>query len=205
METGKSKKHNPLWTEMSRYWISACFQPWSAVANWNALMGERWMQWLSATASAPNPWLPALANERSGQRPSIDFFLPWLPHLDAVAGEVRPAGPDEAVGVMRKMTALHGSGTSATSAASPPNGLAEGADPAASAIPTPVEAVVPKRARRATPSGKQASAADAKISSGAKKAAEKGKRPAARAERSSAAHAAEDVPKGKKPSPPKVN
>lgn len=202
METGKSKSLDPLWAEVSGYWVSACFQPWSVAVNWNTFLSERWKQWLSAVASAPNPWLPALADERSGQSPSIDFFLPWLPHLDAVSGEVRPVGIDEAVSVMRKAAALHRGGTSSSSGAGFPKGLAEDGARLASDTPAAAEAVAVKPARRAASSGKRVSAADAEVSSDVKKAAAKGRRPAAQAAPRNADGAAKDVPKGTRSSAP---
>jgi len=81
-------------------WLSACWQPWEMLNGWNAFWGSQWRSWFDALVSAPNPWLPALADERPYQRADIDFFLPWLPRIDAVITPLDAIGGRNAVRVM---------------------------------------------------------------------------------------------------------
>lgn len=80
--------------------------------EWNAFWGTQWKAWFDALASAPNPWLPALAAGRPDQPAAIDFFLPWLPRVEAFVTPLDPSGEDqEAVRVMLRAALPHvGSG-----------------------------------------------------------------------------------------------
>lgn len=86
-------------------------QPWSMLPDWNAFWGRQWKVWFDAVVSAPNPWLPALAEGRPDQSAAIDFFLPWLPRIEAVVTPLDPAGEKDAVRVMLRAALPHvGSG-----------------------------------------------------------------------------------------------
>lgn len=99
------KPSNPvdLIAEASEQWLKACLQPWSVLNSVNAYWGDQWKRWLSAIASGPNPWLPALAEDRDGQPAMIDFFLPWLPR--AGAGMTPPGGVGDAAAVRAMLRA----------------------------------------------------------------------------------------------------
>ena len=53
-----------------------------------------------SVVSAPNPWLPALAAGRPDQPAAIDFFLPWLPRIEAFVTPLDRPGEQDAVRVM---------------------------------------------------------------------------------------------------------
>lgn len=93
--------------EVSGQWFSVCLQPWSALCTWNAYWGDRWKSWLSEIGAAPNPWLPALASDRPNQPVGIDFFLPWLPRVDAIVGSLGAAGEKDAQRVMLRAALPH--------------------------------------------------------------------------------------------------
>lgn len=81
-------------------WLAACWQPWEQLNGWNAFWVSQWRSWFDALASAPNPWLPALAGERRGQPVGIDLFLPWLPRIEAMVSPFDAVNGHEAVRVM---------------------------------------------------------------------------------------------------------
>lgn len=96
-----------LMAEASNHLFEAWSQPWLVFSNWNAYWGEQCSRWLAMIASAPTAWLPALADERTGQPAPIDFFLPWLPRGGASA-ETRPEiGDAGAVRAMIRASAPH--------------------------------------------------------------------------------------------------
>jgi hypothetical protein len=67
-------------------WLSAWARPWGAFGNWNTVWDDwhgSWRHWLNSLATMPAAWMPALAAERKGQPAAIDFFLPWLPRIEA--------------------------------------------------------------------------------------------------------------------------
>lgn len=85
------------WPEM---WLSAWMRPWAAFGDWNALWGGPWRNWLESLAMMPAPWMPALAAERQGQPAAIDFFLPWLPRVEACIEPLDSHSGADAVRVM---------------------------------------------------------------------------------------------------------
>lgn len=87
--------------------MSACLQPWSMLQDWNAFWARQWQVWFDTVVSAPNPWLPALAAARSDQPAAIDFFLPWLPRIQALVTPLDPAGEKDAVRVMLRASMPH--------------------------------------------------------------------------------------------------
>lgn len=202
MDTGKTTRLDALWAEASGYWISACFQPWSAAAKWNALVNEGWRQWMNAIASAPNPWLPALAAGRSRQPASIDLFLPWLPRAKAAA-EASPAGQDDVERVMRRMIALHAAEQGHADAAVP----LEKAGTIAGTPPSAEAAAVAKAAaptRRNAVAAKQAPSAEGEGKSVAPKAPSRKRAPSA-ARKATAKVQEEGAQDGAAPVPPKLS
>jgi len=87
---------------LSSAWLSACAQPWTAWQGWSQLMGSQWQQWLKTVGSVPNVWLPALAAERRGQPPAIDFFLPWLPRGESSVVPLDVHGAETAMRLMMR-------------------------------------------------------------------------------------------------------
>ena len=87
---------------LSSAWLSACSQPWTAWQGWSQLMGSQWQQWLKTVGSVPNVWLPALAAERRGQPPAIDFFLPWLPRGESSVMPLDVHGAETAMRLMMR-------------------------------------------------------------------------------------------------------
>jgi hypothetical protein len=65
-------------------------------------MGSQWQQWLKTVGSVPNVWLPALAAERRGQPPAIDFFLPWLPRGESSVVPLDVHGAETAMRLMMR-------------------------------------------------------------------------------------------------------
>ncbi len=87
-------------TMLSDAWINAWMKPWTAWQGWSDFWGEQYQAWLDKLAAAPNPWLPALAKDRRNQPASIDFFLPWLPGLQASMASLDSPEQSEALRVM---------------------------------------------------------------------------------------------------------
>lgn len=87
--------------------MSACLQPWSMLQDWNAFWVRQWQVWFDTVVSAPNPWLPALAARRPDQPAAIDFFLPWLPRIEALVTPLDPGGEQDAVRVMLRASLPH--------------------------------------------------------------------------------------------------
>ncbi|PLX76363.1 MAG: hypothetical protein C0607_05050 [Azoarcus sp.] len=87
---------------LSSAWLSACAQPWTAWQGWSQLMGSQWQQWLKTVGSVPNVWLPALAAERRGQPPAIDFFLPWLQRGESSVVPLDVHGAETAMRLMMR-------------------------------------------------------------------------------------------------------
>lgn len=87
--------------------MSACLQPWSMLQDWNAFWARQWQIWFDSVVSAPNPWLPALAAGRPDQPAAIDFFLPWLPRIEAFVTPLDPAAEQDAVRVMLRASLPH--------------------------------------------------------------------------------------------------
>lgn len=142
--------------------MAACWQPWEALNGWNAYWGTQWREWFESFVSAPNPWVPALADERSDRSAAIDFFLPWLPRIEAVAAPLETEQGRDVVRVMMR-AALPFSGARAAaewlnvdaivtrgSAASLPEPLAPPVllDEEAAPAPTPAEAKPARRTRK---------------------------------------------------------
>jgi hypothetical protein len=96
-----------LIAEASQEWLNACMQPWSILSTLNAFWSDQWKLWLSAVASTPAPWLPALAEDREGQPAVIDFFLPWLPRLDMSEASSGAVGERDFVRAMLRAAAPH--------------------------------------------------------------------------------------------------
>lgn len=83
--------------DLSSTWFSACMQPWT--------MWQGWTQaWLDSVAAMPNVWMPALAAGRKNQPAAIDFFLPWMPRVNATVTPLDGHSPDDAVRVMLRAT-----------------------------------------------------------------------------------------------------
>jgi hypothetical protein len=93
-------------------WLSAWSRPWGVFDDWNSMLSDwhgSWRHWLDSLATVPAAWIPALAAEREGQPAAINFFLPWLPRVDAQI--MTPDHPDgDAVRVMLRATLPRGSG-----------------------------------------------------------------------------------------------
>ncbi len=87
--------------------MSAYLQPWSMLQDWNAFWARQWQMWFDSVVAAPNPWLPALAAGRPDQPAAIDFFLPWLPRIEALVTPLDPAGEQDAVRVMLRASLPH--------------------------------------------------------------------------------------------------
>ncbi|MDR2031621.1 MAG: hypothetical protein LBP86_05060 [Azoarcus sp.] len=87
-------------SKLPEVWWSAWMRPWAAFGDWNALWGGPWRNWLESLAGMPVPWMPALAAERQGQPAAIDFFLPWLPRVEAYIEPLDSHSGTEAVRVM---------------------------------------------------------------------------------------------------------
>ena len=81
-------------------WLNAWMQPWSALRVWNDYWLEQWKTWLGAQAAAPATWLPALAAERVGASESINFFLPWMPRIEALVVPLDEPAAEDAMRVM---------------------------------------------------------------------------------------------------------
>jgi hypothetical protein len=67
-------------------WLSAWSRPWGVFDDWNSMLNDwhgSWRNWLNSVATMPAAWMPALAAERKEQPAAIDFFLPWLPRIEA--------------------------------------------------------------------------------------------------------------------------
>lgn len=112
MDVKPSARAANLIVEASQEWLNACMQPWSILNTLNAFWSDQWKLWLSAVASAPAPWLPALAEEREGQPEVIDFFLPWLPRLDMSQAFGEALAEKDLVRAMLRAAAPHvGDGT----------------------------------------------------------------------------------------------
>lgn len=107
MSANKPTKAASMIAEVYGQWFSACLQPWSGLCTWNAYWGDQWKVWLSEIGSAPNLWLPALASDRHDQPVSIDFFLPWLPKLEAIVGSHGAIGEKDAQRVMLRAALPH--------------------------------------------------------------------------------------------------
>lgn len=107
MSANKPTKAASMIAEVYGQWFSACLQPWSGLCTWNAYWGDRWKVWLTEIGSAPNLWLPALASDRHDQPVSIDFFLPWLPKLEAIVGSHGAIGEKDAQRVMLRAALPH--------------------------------------------------------------------------------------------------
>ncbi|GHU10562.1 hypothetical protein AGMMS50225_14320 [Betaproteobacteria bacterium] len=88
--------------ELTEAWLSNWLQPWKALGEWNALWADPWRRWLKTVPVAPAAWLPALAGNRRERQPlAIEFFLPWLPRIEAEITPLRRQHSDEdAVRVM---------------------------------------------------------------------------------------------------------
>jgi len=91
----------------SAAWMSAYMQPWSILQDWNAFWSKQWKIWFDTVVSTPNPWLPALAAGRAGQPAAIDFFLPWLPRIEALVTPLESCGERDAVRVMLRAALPH--------------------------------------------------------------------------------------------------
>lgn len=107
MNCDKKMQPTSVLSDVSGPWLSACLQPWSALGDWNAYWGKCWKWWISAIGSAPNPWLPALADERPGQPATIDFFLPWMPRGNVAAGCADPVGEKDVIRTMLRAAVPH--------------------------------------------------------------------------------------------------
>lgn len=101
-----------LMADFSSTWVTACMQPWTMWQGWAQLWGDPWRQWLDSVASMPNPWLPALAADRKAQPPAIDFFLPWLPRIEATVAPIDGHSAEDAMRVMLRaaLPGMTGSG-----------------------------------------------------------------------------------------------
>ena len=86
-------------------WMSAYLRPWEVLGDWNAFWGKQWLAWLRSLATAPSPWVPALASNRPNELQHIDPFLPWLPRLDAVITPL--AGEHDAVRLLVRAAIPH--------------------------------------------------------------------------------------------------
>jgi hypothetical protein len=146
----------------SARWMSACMQPWSVLQDWNAFWLSQWKTWFEAIASAPNPWVSALASGRADQAPAIDFFLPWLPRMDAVVTSFGPAGANDAMRVMLRAAsprigpreAAGRANGAATRSSIPPLVVADEATPVTAgvieALPQPPEESIQPPSEKAT-------------------------------------------------------
>ncbi|MDR1424711.1 MAG: hypothetical protein LBI92_08945 [Azoarcus sp.] len=79
-------------------WVSVWTRPWLALGDWNAVWSDwhgSWRRWMESMATLPVAWLPALAAEREEKSPELNFFLPWLPRIEAQTAPP-PAPPNEA-------------------------------------------------------------------------------------------------------------
>lgn len=85
---------------VSEKWMLAWLQPWSALNVWNEYWRDQWKTWLAGRAAAPAAWLPALAEERFDQPDPINFFLPWLPRVDALVVPLGAPGEEDAMRLM---------------------------------------------------------------------------------------------------------
>lgn len=101
-----------LMADFSSTWVTACMQPWTMWQGWAQLWGDPWRQWLDSVASMPSPWLPALAADRKAQPPAIDFFLPWLPRVEATVTPIDGHSIEDAMRIMLR-AALPGVGNGA--------------------------------------------------------------------------------------------
>ncbi|MDR2688482.1 MAG: hypothetical protein LBB76_01830 [Azoarcus sp.] len=95
-------------TELSAGWPLAWWSPWASLENWSVLWQEPLRAWAESMARLPAAWMPALAEERAGQPSSIDFFLPWLPRIDARIEALDGHDNEDALRVMLR-AALPGS------------------------------------------------------------------------------------------------
>lgn len=98
-ETHTAPPANPFGA-VSEMWMSAWLQPWSALQTWAEFWTGPWQAWLQGVAAAPTAWLPALAGERHDEPTAIDFFLPWLPHVEALVKPLEGMPGEEAMRVM---------------------------------------------------------------------------------------------------------
>ena len=122
--------------DLSSTWFSACMQPWT--------MWQGWTQaWLDSMAAMPNVWMPALAAGRKNQPAAIDFFLPWMPRVNATVSPLDGHSPDDAVRVMMRATlpflgGLAGEGLLVDAKVTRQKGVAQIRDitPARSALPS---------------------------------------------------------------------
>lgn len=67
-------------------WMSAWTRPWLTLGDWNAVWSDwngSWRRWMESMAALPVAWMPVLAAEQEGKSPELDFFLPWLPRIEA--------------------------------------------------------------------------------------------------------------------------
>ena len=95
----------------SEMWISAWMRPWTVLHAWNDYWREQWMAWLALRTATPAAWLPALAGERLDQPDAINYFLPWLPRIDARVVPLDSSSDKDAKRVMLRAS-LPGAGTS---------------------------------------------------------------------------------------------
>ena len=72
-------------------WMSAFWQPWSALNSWNVFVGGLWSHWLEAAASMTNPWLHGLPDGQACRPRASDSMLPWSSRTAAMAGTVAAA------------------------------------------------------------------------------------------------------------------
>ncbi|BAL24128.1 hypothetical protein [Azoarcus sp. KH32C] len=202
MDAKPSVQSANLIAEASQEWLNACMRPWSILNTLNAFWSDQWKLWLSAVASTPAPWLPALAEEREGQPAVIDFFLPWLPRLD-MSGTPRGAVDEkDFVRAMLRAAAPHiGAATidapsGKTNAVSRASGVPE--DESAARTKPTVRKIPAQSASAQPPAGDVAEAApQAKVAAAAKaKTVKSGKAPARKtpsaAKKASAPAAAKD-------------
>lgn len=179
--------------EVSEMWMSAWLKPLSALNVWNEYWRDHWKSWLAGRAAGPAAWLPALAEERFDQPDAINFFLPWLPRVDALVVPLDAPGEDEAMRLMLRAALprvgafgpaewLTVDATIRHSAGAQPPQLPAEAAPAVLDAPPPAPAKRPRATLRRADAVTKAAKGAQTVQAGATEAAVAAPAPAATAE-----------------------